>query len=100
MGGIFTELLDAFFAPPDMAAAEREIEEYHRQLIERLDKPERKLVLHIMDDKDAIADVLTRASFKAGFSLAYRIMNQIQTDAHTGSASPCGRQLFSEEERK
>ena len=38
-------LYDRFYKPVPMAEAEQEIEVCHRQLIERLEKPERKLVL-------------------------------------------------------
>ena len=100
MYDIFIELQDAFFAPPEMAETEKEIEVLHQQLIERLDKPERKLVLRIMDGKDTVTEKWTLASFKAGYRLAFRIMNQIQNDAHMGGALPCGRQSFSEEESR
>ena len=38
-----------FYTPLPMAESEQEIETCHQQLIERLEKPERKLVLRIMD---------------------------------------------------
>ena len=41
-------LYDRFYTPVPMEEAEQEIETCHRQLIERLEKPERKLVLRIM----------------------------------------------------
>ena len=42
-------LYDRFYIPLPMAESEQEVETCHRQLIERLDKPERKLVLRIID---------------------------------------------------
>lgn len=42
-------LYDRFYTPLPMEKAEQEIEDCHQQLIERLEKPERKLVLRIMD---------------------------------------------------
>ena len=39
-----------------MEEPEKEIEDCHRQLIERLEKPERKLVLRIMDAQGLIAE--------------------------------------------
>ena len=43
-----------FYTPLPMAESEQEIETYHQQLIERLEKPERKLVLRIMDAQNLI----------------------------------------------
>lgn len=40
-------LYDRFYTPLPMVESEQEVENCHRQLIERLDKPERKLVLRI-----------------------------------------------------
>ena len=40
-------LYDKFYTPLPMAESEQEVEICHRKLIERLDKPERKLVLRI-----------------------------------------------------
>ena len=42
-------LYDKFYTPLPMVESEQEVETCHRQLIERLDKPERKLVLRIID---------------------------------------------------
>ena len=42
-------LYDRFYIPLPMVEFEQEVETCHRQLIERLDKPERKLVLQIID---------------------------------------------------
>mgnify|MGYP006999421674 CR=1 FL=1 len=42
-------LYDKFYTPLPMVESEQEVETCHRQLIERLDKPERKLVLQIID---------------------------------------------------
>ena len=42
-------LYDRFYTPLPMVESEQEVENCHRQLIERLDKPERKLVLRIID---------------------------------------------------
>ena len=42
-------LYDKFYTPMPMVESEQEVETCHRQLIERLDKPERKLVLWVID---------------------------------------------------
>lgn len=50
-------LYDCFYIPPELAAPKQEIEECHQALIEMLGKPERRLVLQIIDAKDRIAEV-------------------------------------------
>ena len=45
-----------FYTPPPMEESEQEIKTCHQQLIERLEKPERKLVLRIMDAQNLIAE--------------------------------------------
>ena len=49
-------LYDRFYTPLPMVGSEQEVETCHRQLIERLDKPERKLVLRIIDAQNLIPD--------------------------------------------
>ena len=49
-------LYDRFYTPLPMEETEQEIDDCHRQLIERLEKPERKLVLRIIDAQNLIAE--------------------------------------------
>ena len=49
-------LYDRFYIPLLMVESEQEVEICHRKLIERLDKPERKLVLRIIDAQNLIPD--------------------------------------------
>ena len=63
-----------------MAEASHEVETCHRQLIERLDKPERKLVLRIIDAQDYIKTETSLDSFIAGFELAWRLFNELYYD--------------------
>ena len=50
-------LYDSFYQPLDLTTEKQEIEACHWQLIEKLDKPERKLVLRIIDAKDRSAEL-------------------------------------------
>ena len=70
-------LYDSFYQPLDLTAEKQEIETCHRQLIEALDKPERRLVLQIIDNKDQIAENRSIDSFIAGFRLAWRLNNEL-----------------------
>ena len=68
-----------------MEEAEQEIETCHQQLIERLEKPERKLVLRIMDAQGRIAEERSVDSFLCGFQLAWELayeLNHFETNRH------------------
>ena len=61
---LLKDLYDCFYTPPELLAQKREIEECHQTLSEVLGKPERRLVLRIIDAKE---------SFIAGFELAWKL---------------------------
>jgi len=71
------ELFRQYYIPSAQSEKQREIEEYHRQLIGRLEKPERKKVLRIIDAKDMIEQEHTLESFICGFRLAWRILSEL-----------------------
>lgn len=77
MNELLKALYDNFYEPLPETELKREIEDCHQQLIEALDKPERRLVLQIIDDKDQIAENRSIDSFIAGFSLAWRLQNEM-----------------------
>ena len=60
-------LYDTFYEKQPAASLKAEVEKCHQKLIERLGKPERRLVLQIIDCKDQIA----------GFSLAMRLSQEL-----------------------
>ena len=71
------ELYDQYCRATPQAEAQREIEESHQQLIRSLEKPERRLVLRIIDNKDSICGSRARESFASGFWLAWRLLTQL-----------------------
>lgn len=77
MNNILQLLYDRFYAPLPMTEDCQEIEQYHRMLIERLDKPERKMVLRIIDAGDRIANELSLDSFIYGFLLAWEMTSEL-----------------------
>lgn len=89
MNEMLKALYDSFYERPPAAQLKGEIERCHRKLIERLDKPERKLVLQIIDCKDQIAEELSIDSFSAGFRLAMRLSQElnIYEKGHPASTS-------------
>lgn len=77
MSNILDELYRRFYHPSPQANLNEEIEDLHHQLIERLEKPEPKLVLRIIDAKDMIAKIRAQKSFNYGFWLAWRLFTQL-----------------------
>lgn len=77
MKNILEELYNSYnnFAPDPTAQAE--VDNAHQALIRSLGKPERKLVLRIIDNKDLIAGARARESFECGFWLAWRLCTQL-----------------------
>lgn len=71
MNDTLNQLYNRFYTPLSTAEPEQEIEDCHRQLIERLEKTERKLVLRIMNAQNLITEEHSLDSFFCGFQLAW-----------------------------
>ena len=74
---LLKDLYDCFYTPPEFSAPKQEIEECHRALIEALEKPERRLVLQIIDAKDRIVEETSIDSFISGFELAWKLSAEL-----------------------
>ncbi len=72
-------LYDRFYEKHPSEELLADIKRSHDALIEKLDKPERKLVLEIIDCKDTIAEELSIDSFICGFRLAWTLSNELNT---------------------
>ena len=83
-------LYDKFYTPLPMEEAEREIDDCHRQLIELLEKPERKLILQIMDTQNLMAGERSIDSFLCGFKLAWDLSNELN-HYESGHPSRCDK---------
>ncbi len=70
-------LYDRFYEEHPSEELLADIKRSHDALIEKLDKPERKLVLEIIDCKDHIAEDMSIDSFICGFSLAWKLGNEL-----------------------
>lgn len=79
MNKLLKALYDCFYTPLELPAQKQEIEECHQALIEVLEKPERRLVLQIIDAKDRIVEGTSIDSFISGFALAWRISAELNT---------------------
>lgn len=73
-------LYDCFYIRPEFVEQEEEVRECHKALITALEKPERKLVLRIIDAQDYIKTETSLDSFIAGFELAWRLSNELYQD--------------------
>ena len=80
-------LYDCFYTPPELSEQENEVEECHKALIAALEKPERKLVLRIIDAQDSIIELTSLDSFIAGFELACRLSIELHNDESERSFS-------------
>ncbi|MGI5988282.1 MAG: DUF6809 family protein [Dysosmobacter sp.] len=97
MNDALKQLYNRFYTPLPMTEPEQEIEDCHKQLIERLEKPERKLVLRIMDNQNLIAEGQSMDSFYCGFKLAWELayeLNYFETDRHLFPAEEAERDVW------
>lgn len=74
---LFKALYDCFYTPPELTSPKQEVEQCHQALIEVLGKPERRLVLQIIDAKDRIAEDMSIDSFISGFELAWQLSAEL-----------------------
>ena len=77
MDEMLKALYDSFYEKLPATQLKAEIERCHQELIDKLEKSERKLVLQIIDCKDQIAEDLSIDSFIAGFHLAMRMSQEL-----------------------
>ena len=78
-------LYDCFYTPPELSEQENEVEECHKALIEALAKPERKLVLRIIDAQNLMIEQRSVDGFICGFRLAWEMANELnhfETNRH------------------
>ena len=89
MNEALKSLYDRFYIPLPIAEYEQEVESCHHQLIEQLEKPERKLVLRIIDTQNHIIEERSLDSFLCGFRLAWELageLNHYEENRHLSSA--------------
>ena len=82
---LLKELYDYFYIRPELDEQENEVEECHKALIAALEKPERKLVLRIIDAQNLMIEQRSVDSFICGFRLAWEMANELnhfETNRH------------------
>ena len=77
MNSILEALYHLLYTPSKNKELEQMVEENHQQLINALEKPERRLVLQIIDAKDQMAETASINSFAVGFELACQLCNEL-----------------------
>lgn len=77
MNELLKAIYDDFYNKPPVVQLKEGIERSHQELIGRLDKADRKVVLHIIDCKDQIAEELSIDSFIFGFHLAWKLSQEL-----------------------
>ena len=85
MKTLLKDLYDCFYTPPEFSEQKQEVEECHQALIKALEKPERRLVLRIMDAQNLMAEERSIDSFLCGFKLAWDLSNELN---HCESGHP------------
>ncbi len=99
-------IYDCFYIPPELSEAKREVEDCHQALIDRLEKPECRLVLQIIDAKDRIAEDTVIDSFFSGFELAWKLSAELNHYENERSVSrhmvsgPSARFMYKREEEQ
>ncbi len=83
MKTLLKNLYDCFYTPPEFSEQRQEVEECHQALIQVLEKPERRLVLRIMDAQSLMTEERSMDSFISGFELAWQLsmeLNQFEKE--------------------
>lgn len=83
------DLYDCFYTQPEFSEQEQEVEECHQALIKVLGKPERRLVLRIMDAQSLMAEERSIDSFVSGFELAWQLSMELNQFEKERSVSRC-----------
>lgn len=86
---LLNDLYNCFYTPPELSAQKQEVEECHQALIAVLEKPERRLVLQIIDAKDRIVEDTSIDSFISGFELAWLLSMELNQYEKERSVSRC-----------
>ena len=89
MKTLLKDMYDCFYTPPEFSEQKQEVEECHQTLIQVLAKPERRLVLQIIDAKDRIVEDTSIDSFISGFELAWRLSMELNQYEKERSVSCC-----------
>ena len=80
MNDYMTALYRRFFREPDFSELEEEIEQTRQEVRDRLDKMQRRRLMHLVDTQNLLREETSLASFTAGFKLAWGIARELEAD--------------------
>ena len=80
MNDYMTALHQRFYREPDFSELEEEIEQTHQEVRDRLDKMQRRRLMHLVDTQNLLREETSLASFTAGFKLAWGIARELEAD--------------------
>lgn len=80
MNDYMRALHQRFFQKPLCAEQQREIQLARLELRNRLDKPERRTLLRLLNAEALMREKISLASFTAGFKLAAGIAKELEAD--------------------
>lgn len=89
MQTLLKDLYDCFYTLPEFSEQKQEVEECHQTLIKVLEKPERRLVLRIIDAQSMMAEERSIDSFISGFELAWQLSMELNQFEKERSVSRC-----------
>ena len=87
MNRLLKDLYNCFYTPPQLSAERHEVRKCHQALIKVLEKPERRLILRIIDAKDRIIAYTSIDSFISGFRLAWKLSAELNNYENERSVS-------------
>ena len=77
MESILNELYYHFYQPLKLSELRAEADACREQLVEVMEKPERMVLIQLVDAQDAIADELARDSFACGLKLGLCLSKEL-----------------------
>ena len=89
MKTLLKNLYDCFYTPPEFSEQRQEVEECHQALIKVLEKPERRMILRIMDAQSLMTEERSMDSFISGFELAWQLSMELNQFEKERSVSRC-----------
>ena len=80
MNDYMTALHQRFCREPDFSELEEEIEQTRQEVRDCLDKMQRRRLMYLVDTQNLLREKTSRASFTAGFKLAWGIARELEAD--------------------
>ena len=80
MNDYMKALHQRFFQKPNLTELEHEIETARQEVRDCLDKAQRRRLMDLVDGQALLREAVSRASFTAGFKLAWGITKELEAD--------------------